>query len=282
MQPPSLLASYAGVRTRSISIQTSAPASTSSLHSFDTSAMRPAAACSWLSGPASCAVSLIWSCRQPTGGSPQTALQPGNKVQQSAAASCVVSLFCPAVGVNRAPADKPCDPPFPSRLSSLPRHSKQQLPPHALPSFSYSSTHVAAVYRHEARHQGHQCVLVQPAKGAVKHHFGRQQLVCAWSGAQAAGRLGGRASSGAGQAADLAGRPPLQGRSALGNNKFAARFVFRPRQSGLSPAVSISQAARPLSVTLPSASMKPSLRSTAERCRLSCLKLQQFGGGRET
>lgn len=42
---------------------TNQPVSTSSLHSRDTSAMRRAASCSWLSGPASCTVNLICSCR---------------------------------------------------------------------------------------------------------------------------------------------------------------------------------------------------------------------------
>lgn len=43
------------------------------------------------------------------------------------------------------------------------------------------------------------------------------------------------------------------------------------------PAVSISQAARPLGSSVPLASMNPSLRSTAARCRLSCLKLHRAG-----
>ena len=42
----------------------------------------------------------------------------------------------------------------------------------------FRSTHVGAVNGDQAGDQGHQLVLVQPAKGAVDQQLGGQQLVC--------------------------------------------------------------------------------------------------------
>ena len=52
---------------------TDTPSSISSMHSLETSATRLAAACSCSRGPASCAVSLIWSCRRARAGAANTA-----------------------------------------------------------------------------------------------------------------------------------------------------------------------------------------------------------------
>ena len=62
--------------------------------------------------------------------------------------------------------------------------------------------------------------------------------------------------------------------------KFKQRSPALPRHLSCPapPAVSISQAARPLSSTVPSGFTKPSLRSAAVRLRLSVLKLRQRGG----